>query len=48
MWGLFEPEEEEVRLGWRILHTGELHNSSSSPHIIRVIKWRIGWAEQIM
>jgi len=26
--------------GWRRLHNEELHNSHTSPDIIRVIKWR--------
>jgi hypothetical protein len=33
MRGILGPEEEEVRLGWKILH-----KLSSSPNIIRMIK----------
>jgi hypothetical protein len=31
-------EEVEVKGGWRKLHNYELHNSNSSPIIIRAIK----------
>jgi hypothetical protein len=35
---IFEPKREEVTGGWRKLHNVELHNSYSSPSIIRMIK----------
>jgi hypothetical protein len=45
-------ENEKVTGGLRNLHTSllavQLHNSSSSPTIIRVLKWRsIRWAEHV-
>jgi hypothetical protein len=38
---IFGPKKDEVTIGWRKLHNEELHNSYSSPNIIRVIKSRI-------
>jgi hypothetical protein len=35
---IFGPKREEVAESWRKLHNEELHNLSSSPSIIRVIK----------
>jgi hypothetical protein len=37
---IFGPKRDEVTGGWRKLHNGKLHNSYSSPSIIRVIKSR--------
>jgi hypothetical protein len=35
---IFEPKNNEVTRGWRKLHDEELHDSYSSPSIIRMIK----------
>jgi hypothetical protein len=41
---IFGPKRDEIIGGWRKLHNEELHNSYSSPNIIRVIKSRsIRW-----
>jgi sulfite reductase beta subunit-like hemoprotein len=46
--GIFGPEKEEVRGGWRRLHNAELHNLHTSQNIIRVIKSRrMRWAGQV-
>jgi hypothetical protein len=37
---IFRPKRDEVTGGWRKLHNEELHNSYSSPSIIRMIKAR--------
>jgi hypothetical protein len=37
---IFGPKRDEVAGEWRKLHIGELHNSYSSPDIIRQIKLR--------
>jgi hypothetical protein len=37
---IYEPRREEITAGWRKLHNDKLHNISSSPLIIRVIKLR--------
>jgi hypothetical protein len=37
---IFRPKRDEVTGQWRKLHNGELHNSYSSPDIIRHIKSR--------
>jgi hypothetical protein len=37
---IFGPRRDKVTGGWRKLHNVELHNSYSSPNIIRVIKSR--------
>jgi hypothetical protein len=37
---IFGPKRAEVTGGWRKLHNEELHNSYSSPSIIRMIKVR--------
>jgi hypothetical protein len=34
----FGPTRDEVRDGWRKLHSRELHNLYSSPNIIRMFK----------
>jgi hypothetical protein len=45
LWRIFSPKRDEVTRDWRKLHTEELHNSYSSPNIIRMIKLRtIRWA----
>jgi hypothetical protein len=42
---IFGPKRDEVTVGWRKLHNGELHNLYSSPNIIRMIKSRrMRWA----
>jgi hypothetical protein len=37
---IFGPQQDEVTGEWRKLHNGELHNSYSSPDVIRQIKSR--------
>jgi hypothetical protein len=37
---IFGPKRDEVTGGWRKLHNEELHNSYSSPSIIRMIESR--------
>jgi hypothetical protein len=37
---IFGPKRDEETGGWRKLHNEELHNSYSSPSIIRIIKSR--------
>jgi hypothetical protein len=37
---VFGPKTEQVGVGWRKLHRGELHDLYFSPGIIRVIKSR--------
>jgi hypothetical protein len=42
---IFGPKRDEMTGGWRKLHNEELHNLSSSPNIIRMIKSRrMRWA----
>jgi hypothetical protein len=36
----FRPKKDDVMGGWRKLHNEELHDSDSSPSIIRIIKPR--------
>jgi hypothetical protein len=44
---IFGPKRDEVT-GWRKLHNEELHNSYSSPSIIRMMKSRrIKWAGHV-
>jgi hypothetical protein len=42
---VFGPKREEVRGGWRRLHSEELHNLYTSSNIVRVIKQRKRWAD---
>jgi hypothetical protein len=43
---IFVPKREEVVRGWRRLHTKGLHNLTSSPNVVRVIKSsEMRWAE---
>jgi hypothetical protein len=37
---IFEPQREEVAVGWRRLYNEELHKLYASSNIARVIKWR--------
>jgi hypothetical protein len=37
---IFGPKREEVAVGWRRLHNGELHNLYASPNFIRLMKSR--------
>jgi hypothetical protein len=51
MLGIFGPKRVEVAGDWRRLHSKELHNSHTSPNIIRMIKSRrmrwVGYIERI-
>jgi hypothetical protein len=45
---IFGPKWDEVTGGWRKLHNKELHNLTSSPSIIRIIKSRrVRWVGHI-
>jgi hypothetical protein len=45
---IYGPKRDEVIGEWRKLHNEELHNSYSSPNIIRQIKSRrMRWAEHV-
>jgi hypothetical protein len=45
---IFEWKRDKVTGGWKKLHNEELHNLSSPPSIIRMIKSRrIRWAEHV-
>jgi hypothetical protein len=45
---IFGSKRDEVAGGWRKLHNEELHNSYSSPSIIRMIRSRrMGWARDV-
>ena len=37
---IFEPKRDEVTGEWRKLHSEELTNLYTSPHVMRVVKWR--------
>jgi hypothetical protein len=37
---IFGPKRDEITREWKKLHNGELHNSYTSPDIIRHIKSR--------
>jgi hypothetical protein len=44
---LFRNEEEEVAGGWGRLQNEKLHNLSSSPNVISVIKSRVKWVRHL-
>jgi hypothetical protein len=44
---LLGPKRGEVTGGWRTLQNEELHNSYSSPRIIRIMKSRRRWAGHV-
>jgi alcohol dehydrogenase class IV len=44
---LYDPKGEKVAGDWRRLLNEELHNVYASPHIIRVIRSRMGWARHV-
>jgi hypothetical protein len=45
---IFGPKRVEVTGEWIKLHNGELHNSCSSPYVIRQIKSRrMGWTGHV-
>jgi hypothetical protein len=37
---MFEPKRDDVTEKWRKLHNEDLHDLSSSPNTVRVIRWR--------
>jgi hypothetical protein len=45
---IFEPKRNDVRGDWRKFPNEELHNLYSSPSIIRMIKSRMRWAENVV
>jgi hypothetical protein len=44
---IFRPRRDEVTGEWRRLHNEELKDLYCSPNIVRVIKWRMRWAEHV-
>jgi hypothetical protein len=45
---IYGPKREEVRAGFRYLHTEELHDFNSTPSISRVVKSRkISWVGHV-
>ena len=45
---IFGPEVDEVAMEWRRLHNKEFYDLYSSPHFIRVMKYRrMRWAGHV-
>ena len=44
---IFGPKRDEVTREWRKLYNGEINDFYFSPNIVRVIKSRTRWAEQV-
>jgi len=45
---IFGPRRDEVTGEWWRMHNEELNDLSSSPNIVRVIKWRrMRWTEHV-
>jgi hypothetical protein len=44
---IFGFNREEVAEGWRRLRNEELHNSYTSPNIVKVVKSGMRWTEHI-
>jgi len=45
--GILGPEWDKVTREWRKLHNEELNDLYCSPHIVRMIKSRMRWAEHV-
>jgi len=44
---IFGLKRDEVTGEWRKLHNEEINDLYCSPNIVRVIKWRMGWAGHV-
>jgi hypothetical protein len=45
--GVFGVKKDEVTGEWRKVHNEELHGLYPSATIVRVVKWRMRWAEHV-